>query len=176
MCIDFYIQRKIKRYIKKDIICKRFKNENVMEFMYSVLFKEMQTFHLFARDSIIIKVFPLCICVFISGFFPPMQPLMIMDYLGLDQLTAGFGFVTMLKAPAAFIGPPFAGLPFAAFTIVSKIKANKKSMLYALIINKHRTYKGACILIKLEFGIWGLSFYRNHQWRRVLVIELSYMR
>lgn len=76
---------------------------------------------------------------------------MIMDYLGLDQLTAGFGFVTMLKAPAAFIGPPFAGSPFAAFTIVSKIKANKKSMLYALIIDKHRTYKVACILIKLEF-------------------------
>lgn len=46
---------------------------------------------------------------FFIGFFPPMQPLMIMDYLGLDQLTAGFGFVTMLKAPAAFIGPPFAG-------------------------------------------------------------------
>lgn len=117
--------------------------------MYSVLFKEMQTFHLFACDSIIKKVFPLCICVFISGFFPPMQPLMIMDYLGLDQLTAGFGFVTMLKAPAAFIGPPFAGSLFAAFTIVSKIKA--KSMLYALIIDKHRTYKVACILIKLEF-------------------------
>lgn len=46
---------------------------------------------------------------FFIGFFPPMQPLMIMDYLGLDQLTAGYGFVTMLKAPAAFIGPPFAG-------------------------------------------------------------------
>lgn len=106
-----------------------------------------------------------------------MQPLMIMDYLGLDQLTAGFGFVTMLKAPAAFIGPPFAGSPFPAFTIVSKIKANKKSMLYALIIDKHRTYKGACFFfIKLVSGIWGLSFYRNHQWRRVLVIELSYMR
>ena len=44
------------------------------------------------------------------GFFPPMQPLMIMDYLGLEQLTAGFGFVTMLKGPAAIIGPPFAGL------------------------------------------------------------------
>ncbi|XP_022333147.2 monocarboxylate transporter 12-like isoform X1 [Crassostrea virginica] len=46
---------------------------------------------------------------FFIGFFPPMQPLMIMDYLGLEQLTAGFGFVTMLKGPAAIIGPPFAG-------------------------------------------------------------------
>lgn len=104
------------RNISKSM-CKRFKNANVMEFMYSVLFKEMQTFHLFARDSIIKKVFPLCTCLCVSGFFPPMQPLMIMDYLGLDQLTAGFGFVTMLKAPAAFIGPPFAGSLFAAFTI-----------------------------------------------------------
>lgn len=61
---------------------------------------------------------------------------MIMDYLGLDQLTAGFGFVTMLKAPAAFIGPPFAGLPFAAFTIVSKIKAIKSQCyMHLLSIN-----------------------------------------
>ncbi|XP_061173646.1 monocarboxylate transporter 13-like [Saccostrea echinata] len=46
---------------------------------------------------------------FFLGFFPPMQPLMIMDYLGLEQLTAGYGFVTMLKGPAAFIGSPMAG-------------------------------------------------------------------
>ncbi|XP_062617832.1 monocarboxylate transporter 12-like [Saccostrea cucullata] len=46
---------------------------------------------------------------FFLGFFPPMQPLMIMDYLGLEQMTAGFGFVTMLKGPAAFIGSPMAG-------------------------------------------------------------------
>lgn len=68
MCIDFYIQRKIKRYIKKDIICKRFKNENVMEFMYSVLFKEMQTFHLFARDSIIKKYFLFAFASLFQGF------------------------------------------------------------------------------------------------------------
>lgn len=38
-----------------------------------------------------------------------MQPLMILDYLGLEHLTAAYGFVTMLKSPAAVIGPPFAG-------------------------------------------------------------------
>lgn len=35
-------------------------------------------------------------------------------------------------------------------------------MLYVFIINKYRIYKGVCILIKLEFGIWGLLFYRNY--------------
>lgn len=77
-------------------------------------------------------------------------------------MIVGFGFVIMLKVLVVFIGLLFVGLLFVVFMIVSKIKVNKKLMLYVFIINKYRIYKGVCILIKLEFGIWGLLFYRNY--------------
>lgn len=66
-----------------------------------------------------------------------MQLLMIMDYLGLDQLIVGFGFVIMLKVLVVFIGLLFVGLLFLVFMIVSKIKVNKKLMLYVFIIDKY---------------------------------------
>ncbi|KAJ8308151.1 hypothetical protein KUTeg_013025 [Tegillarca granosa] len=48
-------------------------------------------------------------CTFLAGFFPPMQPIMTMDYLGLKRLTAAFGLITFMKGPAAIFGPPLAG-------------------------------------------------------------------
>lgn len=34
---------------------------------------------------------------------------MVLDSVGLDNLTNGLGVLTVLKAPAAVFGPPFAG-------------------------------------------------------------------
>lgn len=52
--------------------------------------------------------FAVSLAVFV-GFFPPMQPLMVLDYLGLDRLTSAFGLITFAKGPAAIFGPPIAG-------------------------------------------------------------------
>jgi len=46
---------------------------------------------------------------FFTGFFPPLQPLITLEYVGLENLTSAFGFVTMVKGPAAIAGPPLAG-------------------------------------------------------------------
>lgn len=67
-----------------------------------------------------------------------MQPLMIMDYLGLDQLTAGFGFVTMLKAPAAFIGPPFAGSIYNLYSMDDSIPKKKCQIIKHLLVSVYR--------------------------------------
>lgn len=52
-------------------------------------------------------------------------------------MIVGFGFVIMLKVLVVFIGLLFVGLLFVVFMIVSKIKVNKKLMLYVFIIDKY---------------------------------------
>ncbi|KAL5008724.1 hypothetical protein ScPMuIL_014305 [Solemya velum] len=46
------------------------------------------------------------------GFFPPTQPLILVEYLGLEKLTQSFGIITMVKGPATVLGPPLAGVIF----------------------------------------------------------------
>ncbi|XP_069115455.1 monocarboxylate transporter 14-like [Argopecten irradians] len=46
---------------------------------------------------------------FFIGFSCPTQPLITLEYVGLDNLTLAFGIVTMAKGPAAMAGPPLAG-------------------------------------------------------------------
>ena len=38
-----------------------------------------------------------------------MQPLMVIHYVGVENLTSAFGAMTMMKGPAAIAGPPLAG-------------------------------------------------------------------
>ncbi|CAC5378887.1 unnamed protein product [Mytilus coruscus] len=47
---------------------------------------------------------------FFIAFYCPLQPIMVLDSVGLDNLTKGLGVLTVLKAPAAVFGPPFAGV------------------------------------------------------------------
>ncbi|XP_076098903.1 monocarboxylate transporter 12-like isoform X2 [Mytilus galloprovincialis] len=47
---------------------------------------------------------------FFIAFYCPLQPIMVLDSVGLDNLTNGLGVLTVLKAPAAVFGPPFAGV------------------------------------------------------------------
>ncbi|XP_033733918.1 uncharacterized protein LOC117323036 isoform X2 [Pecten maximus] len=46
---------------------------------------------------------------FFVGFSCPTQPLITLEYVGLENLTPAFGLVTMAKGPAAMVGPPLAG-------------------------------------------------------------------
>ncbi|WAR19210.1 MOT9-like protein [Mya arenaria] len=55
--------------------------------------------------------FSVCFGFFI-GYFPPLQILIMVEYLGLDKLTPSVGFLQMAKGPAALVGPPMAGLVY----------------------------------------------------------------
>lgn len=46
------------------------------------------------------------------GYFPPLQILIMVEYLGIDQLPSALGFLQMAKGPAALFGPPLAGLVY----------------------------------------------------------------
>ncbi|XP_060076344.1 monocarboxylate transporter 14-like [Ylistrum balloti] len=46
---------------------------------------------------------------FFVGFPFPTQPLITVEYVGLDNLTLAFGLIIMAKGPAAMAGPPMAG-------------------------------------------------------------------
>ncbi|XP_060076345.1 uncharacterized protein LOC132555975 [Ylistrum balloti] len=46
---------------------------------------------------------------FFVGFSCPTQPLITVEYVGLDNLTLAYGLITMAKGPAAMAGPPMAG-------------------------------------------------------------------
>lgn len=54
-------------------------------------------------------VFFMIILGFFIGFSAPTQPLIALEYVGLDNLTPAFGLITMAKGPAAIVGPPLAG-------------------------------------------------------------------
>ncbi|XP_064601087.1 uncharacterized protein LOC135467252 [Liolophura sinensis] len=47
---------------------------------------------------------------FLIGFFPPVQPMLLVRYLGLEKLSASFGLSTGLKGLATMVGPPLAGV------------------------------------------------------------------
>ncbi|XP_005099249.1 uncharacterized protein LOC101855494 [Aplysia californica] len=46
---------------------------------------------------------------FFLGFFPPLQPLILVEYFGLDSLVSAFGFLTTIKGLANIVGAPIAG-------------------------------------------------------------------
>ncbi|XP_045162123.1 monocarboxylate transporter 4-like isoform X1 [Mercenaria mercenaria] len=46
------------------------------------------------------------------GYFPPLQILIMVEYLGIDKLSSSLGFLQMAKGPAALFGPPLAGLVY----------------------------------------------------------------
>ncbi|KAK3092671.1 hypothetical protein FSP39_005690 [Pinctada imbricata] len=54
---------------------------------------------------------------FFIGYFPPMQPLIAIHYVGIDKITSAFGALTMMKGPAAIIGPPMAGSCIQIFAL-----------------------------------------------------------
>ena len=43
------------------------------------------------------------------GYFPPLQILVLVEYIGIEKLTASLGFVQMAKGFSAVAGPPLAG-------------------------------------------------------------------
>ncbi|BFZ06798.1 hypothetical protein BsWGS_09837 [Bradybaena similaris] len=55
------------------------------------------------------------LCVFASmfgfflGFFPPLQPLIIVKHFGLETLASAFGFLSTVKGVASILGAPLAG-------------------------------------------------------------------
>lgn len=49
------------------------------------------------------------ISVLYLGFFPPLQSLILVRYLGLQRLTTAFGILSMVKGLATVAGPPLAG-------------------------------------------------------------------
>lgn len=72
-------------------------------------------------SAITCALFPLCrtfvtLCLFSScfgyfiGYFPPLQVLALVRYLGLEKLTSAMGFIQLAKGPAALVGPPLAGI------------------------------------------------------------------
>ncbi|XP_059177538.1 monocarboxylate transporter 12-B-like [Physella acuta] len=46
---------------------------------------------------------------FLLGFFPPLQPLIIVKQFGLGSLASAFGFLTTIKGLASMLGTPLAG-------------------------------------------------------------------
>ncbi|XP_005105740.1 uncharacterized protein LOC101851361 [Aplysia californica] len=46
---------------------------------------------------------------FFLGFFAPLQPLIVVEYFGLDSLGSAFGFLTTVKGLASMLGAPLAG-------------------------------------------------------------------
>ncbi|KAK6998448.1 hypothetical protein BgiMline_007911 [Biomphalaria glabrata] len=46
---------------------------------------------------------------FFLGFFPPLQPLIIVKQFGIGSLATAFGFLTTIKGLASFPGAPLAG-------------------------------------------------------------------
>ncbi|CAG5132535.1 unnamed protein product [Candidula unifasciata] len=55
------------------------------------------------------------LCIFASmfgfflGFFPPLQPLIIVKHFGLETLASAFGFLSTIKGIASILGAPLAG-------------------------------------------------------------------
>lgn len=69
-------------------------------------------------------LFPLCttfsaLCAFavgvgyFIGYFPPLQILIMVEYLGVEKLSSALGILMFAKGPAAFFGPPIAGVVYA---------------------------------------------------------------
>ncbi|GFO11968.1 monocarboxylate transporter [Plakobranchus ocellatus] len=51
---------------------------------------------------------------FFLGAFPPVQPLVIVEYFGLDSLASVFGLLTTIKGASSMLGPPLAGWVYDA--------------------------------------------------------------
>lgn len=49
---------------------------------------------------------------FISSVGGPLLPSIIIEFLGEDNLAAGFGFLLIFEGIGSFLGPPLAGLLF----------------------------------------------------------------
>ncbi|XP_076443066.1 monocarboxylate transporter 7-like [Babylonia areolata] len=49
---------------------------------------------------------------FFLGAFPPLQSVILVEYLGLERLTSTFGIMCLVKAFASAAGAPLAGLLF----------------------------------------------------------------
>ena len=54
----------------------------------------------------------MCVCVFVcAGAFPPLQSVLLVEYLGIERLASTFGTMCLVKAFASSAGAPLAGEP-----------------------------------------------------------------
>ncbi|XP_076442372.1 uncharacterized protein LOC143281198 [Babylonia areolata] len=93
-----------------------------------MVYMGMRTLHVYNLGTLLSAVacfvFPLATsfpsiaaCLGLHGFFlgafPPLQSVILVEYLGLERLTSTFGIMCLVKAFASAAGPPLAGVLFS---------------------------------------------------------------
>ena len=69
-------------------------------------------------------------CYFLTAAYISLAPVIVVDLVGLEKLTNGFGLICMVRGITAILGPPIEGI-LQLHTLPSNAIVLKEECLYA---------------------------------------------